>query len=297
MNGKARALVRSRSLLLTIAAVVVPSLPGCSAILANAVRTSKVEQRSYDVPARPAVVVETFNGEIHVAPGAGGKVEATITKIGSGATPQSAEADLDHVRIDVFEEGQTLRIVARRTGPRMFGSSGANFDLKVPADASLSLATSNGEIVSQGVQGTVKARSTNGRIDVAGARGAVDVETSNGAIEVEGTGAVVSAESTNGNVSFAGTLAKGSHRLETSNGSIGLVLPPDAAFRFEAATSNGSVRSGFQGLQTTNGKPNSPRWSAVAGTGGDSAIDVRLETSNGGIAIEPLRQAEAPAAK
>jgi DUF4097 and DUF4098 domain-containing protein YvlB len=274
---------------------LVPALPGCSAILANAVRASRVEQRSFDVPAQSAVVVETFNGEIHVAAAAGNKVEAKITRIGSGADQQAAEADLENVQVAAGQDGKTVRIIARRTGSKLFGSSGANIDLKVPPDASLKLTTSNGEIVSAGVQGDIAARSSNGQLEAAGARGKVDLETTNGAIRVDAIGAVVSAQSTNGNVTFAGSLGKGSHRLSTSNGSIRLELPSSAPFRFDADTSNGSVRSGFPGLQTNGGKPGSNRWSASAGSGSD--VDVHLETSNGSITIEPLQPAEAPAAR
>jgi DUF4097 and DUF4098 domain-containing protein YvlB len=91
-----------------------------------------------------------------------------------------------------------------------------------------------------------------------------------------------------------GSLAKGSHRLETSNGSIELKLPATAQFQFAASTSNGSVRNRFPGLQPRSGKAGSNRLAGVVGSGADSEVVVELETSNGGITIEPMPSAEAP---
>ncbi|MGA8348582.1 MAG: hypothetical protein WB773_12410, partial [Isosphaeraceae bacterium] len=64
------------------------------------------------------------------------------------------------------QDGETVRIVARRTGPKSFGPSGLAVELTVPARAILSLTTSNGEIASKGIQGQITARSSNGKVDV-----------------------------------------------------------------------------------------------------------------------------------
>jgi DUF4097 and DUF4098 domain-containing protein YvlB len=277
--------------------LVVPVFSGCSAILANAVRAKKVEQRSFYVQRPPAVTVETFNGEITVSAAESNKVEAVVTKTGSGATQEAAEADLENVKLDFAQDGDKVRIVATRTGPKMIGSSGASIDLKVPPASSLSLTTSNGELVSKGVQGEITARSSNGQIEVDGARAKLDLETSNGEVKVDAIGAVVNARSTNGNVAFNGSLAKGSHSLSTSNGGLRLALPSSTPFQFSAATSNGTIQSSFSGLKTTSGKPGGNHWSASMATGSDADIQVHLETSNGTITIEPLHPAEAPIAK
>ncbi|MFO0890572.1 MAG: DUF4097 family beta strand repeat-containing protein [Isosphaeraceae bacterium] len=276
---------------------MLPMISGCSAILANAVQTRQVEQRSFTVQGQPEVVVETFNGAIRVEAVSGGKIDAMVTKTGAGRNQEAAESQLDQVKVDFAQEGDTVRIVARRSGPSLFGSSGAEIDLRLPPGSSLKLTTSNGELAAHGVQGGVVARSSNGQIDVIGGAGKLDLETSNGRIIVEASGAQLDARSSNGNVSFAGTLSKGSHRLHTSNGNIHLGLPSADSLQFAASTSNGTVKSGFEGLQTLQGKPGGHHWSASTASGDGAAIDVELETSNGNIRVEPLRPAEAPATR
>jgi len=261
--------------------------------MANLVKATATEQRSFTTSSQPSVVVDTYNGPITVNVISENKVEATVTKTGSGASKEAAEADLKNVSVDYSQDGETIRIVARRTGPRSFGSSGAAVELTVPARAMLSLTTSNGEITSEGIQGQIAARSSNGKIDIREARGKLDLETSNGAIVIDATQATLAAGTSNGNIHFAGTFEKGKHTLATSNGSIELVLPAAAQFQFEASTSNGTVTNRFPGLQPSSGKPGSNRLSGHVGSGSNADIDLKLKTTNGGITLEPALSAEA----
>jgi DUF4097 and DUF4098 domain-containing protein YvlB len=270
------------------------AMAGCAAIMANLVKAKSTEQRSFTASARPSVIVDTYNGPITVNLTSENKVEATVTKTGSGASKETADADLKNVSVAYSQDGETVRIVARRTGPKTFGSSGAAVDLKVPAGAILSLTTSNGEITSEGIQGQITARSSNGKVDVRGAKGKLDLETSNGAIAIDATEATLSAGTSNGGIHFAGTLDKGKHTLGTSNGSIDLVLPAAAQFQFAASTSNGAVTNRFPGLQPSSGKPGSNRLAGRIGSGSNADIDLKLETSNGSITLEPMTLAEAP---
>ncbi len=276
---------------------VLPMMSGCSVLLANAVKTQKVEQHAFAVQAQPEVIVETFNGDIVVDAAAGNEVLATVTRTGAGASQEAAEAHLNQVQVEFAQDGDTVRVIARRPKLKIGGSSGAKMELKVPPGSALRLNTSNGEIVTSGVQREVVARSSNGQIEVGGARGKLDLETSNGSIEVDATGAIVDARSSNGDVTFHGSLGQGAHSLHTSNGNIRLGLASSDSFRFAARTSNGTVKSGFSSLQTTSGKPGSNRWEASNGSGPQVQSDLKLETSNGNIKVEPLPTAEAPIAR
>jgi len=262
--------------------------------MANLVQATATEQRSFTTSSQPSVIVDTYNGSITVKVVSQNKVEATVTKTASGASKEAAEADLKNVSVEYSQDGETVRIVARRTGPKSFGSSGAAVELTVPARAMLSLTTSNGEIISEGIQGQITARSSNGKVDIRGAKGKLDVETSNGPIVIDATDATLAAGTSNGNIHFAGTLEKGKHTLATSNGSIELVLPATAQFQFEASTSNGAVTNRFPGLQPSSGKPSSNHLAGHVGSGSNAEIDLKLETSNGSITLEPAASAEAP---
>ncbi len=145
------------------------AMAGCAALMANLVKATATEQRSFITSAQPSVIVDTYNGPITVKVISENKVEATVTKTGSGASKEAAEADLQNVAVEYNQDGETVRIVARRTGPKLYGSSGAAVELTVPARAVLSLTTSNGEISSEGIQGQITARSSNGKIDIRGA--------------------------------------------------------------------------------------------------------------------------------
>ena len=279
---------------LALAALPLLPMAGCSAVMANLVKAEKAEQRSFSVSGQPSVIADTFNGPITVKAASEGKVEAVVTKVGSGATMEAAQADLENVIVNYSQDGDAIRIVAKHTGPRVLGASGASIEIKVPSSTLLSLTTSNGAISATGIAREVTARSSNGEIDVTGARGKLDLRTTNGAIKIAADEATVAAETTNGDVGFVGSLAKGSHKLETNNGSIDLKLPTTAQFEFAASTSNGSVKNRFPGLQPKSGKVGSNRLAGVVGPGADSGVMVDLDTSNGGITIEPMPAAEAP---
>jgi hypothetical protein len=279
---------------LALAALPLLPMAGCSAVMANLVKAEKAEQRSFSVSGQPSLIADTFNGPITAKAASEGKVEAVVTKIGSGATMEAAQADLENVIVNYSQDGDTIRIVAKRTGPRVFGSSGASIELKVPSSTLLSLTTSNGAISATGIAREVTARSSNGEIDVTGAKGKLDLRTTNGAIKIAADEATVAAETTNGDVGFVGSLAKGSHKLETNNGSIDLKLPTTAHFEFAASTSNGSVKNSFSGLQPKSGKVGTNRLAGAVGAGADSEVEVKLETNNGSITIEPIPTAEAP---
>lgn len=276
------------------AALILPltwlSSSGCAGLLGPQVKATATEQRSFEVSAAPVVIVETFNGPIKATVGTEGKVEASIKRIGSGTTMEAAEADLKNVHVEFTQDGATVRIVATRSGSPAFSSSAAEVEIKVPAQATLSLTTSNGELHSEGIQGPITARSSNGEIEVRGARGKLDLHTSNGAIDIAATEAAVSAQTRNGEVRFAGSLAQGKHGLTTNNGGITVRLPVNAAFRVEARTSNGTVTSGFPELRGESGKAARNHLAGHVGNASSPEVELKLETSNGNVAVEPAAE-------
>ena len=217
-----------RCLALAFAAMPLLGFAGCAAIMANLIKATATEQRAFSVSTQPSVIVDTFNGSITVKANPENKVEAIVTKVGSGANLEAAEADLKNVSVDYTQEGGTVRITARRVGPKPFGSSGASIALKVPAQTVLSLTTRNGEISTEAIQGDLVAQSSNGGLSVQGGKGKLDLKTSNGTIKVDAAQANLTAETSNGDVRFVGTLAGGSHSLATSNGSVELKLPAES---------------------------------------------------------------------
>lgn len=254
------------------------ALSACGALI-NPYTAEQIVSESFDVGAAPHIVVETFNGAIEVFASEGGTVQADVTKRGAGGSQTEAEDDLNNIEVSFEQDGDTVRIIARRTdNRRVVGNSGAAIELRVPADAELDLGTSNGEITIDDVTGDVTVNTSNGRIEVSRGTGSIDLQTSNGAIEIDATQALVQAHTSNGAIDFAGTLRDGAHSLETSNGAIVITLPTDAQFRIDADTSNGNVRSEFP--LTISGSRNNELHGSV---GDNPGVSITAHTSNGSI--------------
>lgn len=242
----------------------------------------EVVSKSFDVSGMPRVVVETFNGSIEVTTGAGNTVKADVTKRGAGSTQAAAQDDLRNIEVAMTQDGNTVRIIARRTNqPFNMGNSGARAVAQVPAGAILELRTSNGHLSVNGATGDVTARTSNGRIDVEGSQGRLGLDTSNGNIEVRSDSAVVTAQTSNGQIIFAGALAQGDHSFRSSNGRITLTLPAGASFRVDADTSNGRVTSDFAVKQS--GGSDEKHLSGVFGE--NPTISIEAHTSNSNIEI------------
>jgi hypothetical protein len=262
--------------LLIVAAL---TLSGC---IGPQVTAEEIVSQSFETGASPHIVVETFNGHLDVSAGSGGLVQVEVTKRGAGFTRADAEADLDNVEVSLTQEGQTIRVIARRTGGLFaVGNSGASIELSVPAGSSLDLHSSNGRISSLHVAGDVRIDTSNGDVEVRGGSGRLDLQTSNGSVDIEATGAAVEARTSNGSIDFDGWLADGSHSLHTSNGRITITLPRDAQFRIDASTSNGSVWSDFAVAQSGPSRDNELRGSV----GENPAVSITATSSNGRISI------------
>lgn len=255
------------------------TLSGC---IGGNVTAAEIVAQSFGTSVSPRVVVETYNGHIEVTAGAEAKVLAEATKRSAGFSQAEAKDDLKNVEVKMTQEGDTVRIVARRTGgPLFMGNSGASIELTVPAGASLDLHTSNGHIRSNGVTGDILMDTSNGALEVDGGGGRLDLATSNGRIDVEARGAVVDARTSNGQIDFRGSLAEGSHSFHTSNGRIVITLPSGAQFRIDASTSNGDVSAEFP--VSRSGSSRDEELHGVVGENPD--VSITATTSNGDIDI------------
>jgi DUF4097 and DUF4098 domain-containing protein YvlB len=258
-------------------------LAGCS----RTIQVTKGEQvtKEFAAAAAPRIVVDTFNGSIHAERGVDNQVRAVITKVGSGATEADAQADLANIEITALQEGNTIRITAKRAGDLHFGNSEASVDVTVPASSGLELMTSNGGLDSHGISGSHKLRTSNGAIAVAGAKGELTAESSNGAISLDAQDAMVHAEASNGRIAFQGSLAPGKHTFRSANGAVEITLPRDAAFTVDASAANGSVTTDFD-LKTIGKKDGR----ILKGSIGDNpATEITASTGNGSIQIRRSR--------
>jgi len=303
------------------ATIFLPAVAAASLVLAGCdfedlgglERYSEDFHYSYPLKTGGRVTVEGFNGSIEISPWDQQTVDISGTKY---ARSQEGTAS---IRIDIDHQPDSITVRAVRPSMRN-GNFGVRYAIKVPRGAVYDhLTTSNGAIrVSDGM-GPARLRTSNGRIDVEHLRGDLHAETSNSSVEVQDNDGPVEAHTSNGHIRIDGlrggleattsnssihasiTRAGDSVRVQSSNGSIDLTLPPgaqcpvrahtsnsgitlhlpaDLNANLSAQTSNGSISSDFE--MRMRGEISKHHLEGAIGSGGP-LID--LSTSNGGIRI------------
>lgn len=258
-------------------ALLVPSL-GCDLPLFTA---SETLSDVFETDEAPKIVVETFNGSIDISNGEDNEVVVEVTRRASGFDQRMADENLENVEVTMHQSDNTIHVTARKASGAVFGNGGAAVVIAAPRSAKIELKSTNGYIVAEGMQGDIEAKTSNAKIAVFEGQGAIEADTSNAAIEIEATQAVVDARTSNARVRFAGSLAPKNHKIRTSNGKIDMLLPPDSQFRFEAATSNGSIECEFP-FDNESAKSRRKK----SGTVGDNPqCSLSLATSNASIDI------------
>jgi hypothetical protein len=247
-----------------------------------------------------ALRVEMFNGRVEVRAGALGRVAATVTTTGVGASKADAEADRAKIQVtlDANPDGSMLLRAVYQPNPGSPNNRAASAVVEVPPDAALDLRTTNGTVTTSGIRGRIDARTSNGAVKLAGPDFGANVRTTNGAVEIDGTGlldvqttngrvsirgadATLSVRTSNGDVSFDGTLSDSPQRVATTNNPITIRLPATAGFTIDARTTNaGVVLDGFT-LKTTAPATEVAK-QGIVGVGGPWLV---LRTTNAAIVV------------
>lgn len=255
-------------------------LAGCSA--GHPFSHEETVEKTFATKAKPRVIVETFNGPVDVKVDGQALLLAKVIKKGTGITQEAAREDCGNIEVMFTEEqDNTYRIVAKRTNGWQ-GRSGATVELVVPEQAELELKSSNGSIEVVGPAADLKARTSNGPITTKGGKGRRELYSSNGRIEVEADAAELKLDTSNGRIRFVGSLLAGEHLLDSSNGSITVILPATATFKVDASTSNGSIKSEFELSESSRAK----RTRLIGSVGTNPTAELKIKTSNSSIDIE-----------
>jgi DUF4097 and DUF4098 domain-containing protein YvlB len=214
---------------------------------------TETHDNTFSVGATPKIVVSNDNGQIDVVTGNEGtvNVKATIRRP-------------DDVEYSVVQEGDTVRVEARVSSVRGFGTdAGAEITVTLPADTNVDLRTSNGGIEVVGIQNSGRLRTANGRISLENVKGEFEVSTINGAIDFRGE-----------------MTAGGTNQLTTFNGSVEVTLLGEPSVKLDAATSNGEIICKLPIAATESGVN---RLVGVVG-GGDAGLVIK--TLNGSITVQ-----------
>ena len=268
---------------------------------------------SYPLKAGGRLGVETFNGSVEVSTWDQDMVDISGTKYGR------SQAEADELRIDIDHGPASVAVRAIRPSDRR-GNAGARFVIKVPrgtvfdtlvssngairvveAVGPARLKTSNGQIQVKGMHGALRAETSNGAIELLDIQGGVAAHTSNGHIRAEGLSGALDATTSNGSIHARLDRADGEVRLESSNGSLDLTLPPNSACPVRAHTNNSNITVRLPGqvnarvsARTSNGSVSSEfelrvqgefSKHSMEGTIGSGGPLLDLSTSNSSIRL------------
>ena len=238
-------------------------LAGCNLELSTDVEAKDEWTRSYQLTPTGVVTIKNGNGKIEVIGGDGSSVNIVAERIVKASTEAAAKEQLtllemkedvapDRVGIDSSTRGITINVSRR-----------INYKVTMPKGASLSLVSSNGDILVTNVGGTFSAEASNGRITATSLQNGAKVATTNGVIQL-----------TFDKVGDAGITA------ETTNGTIPLEVPKTTNADLSARITNGAISN--DGLDVRVSEQSRRRLDGTLGTGGPS---IRLEATNGAITI------------
>jgi hypothetical protein len=135
-----------------------------------------------------------------------------------------------------FEVGTSFHGKAPRAGGILgflgasdTGGMGVSYDMYVPANASVTLALTNGNVDIEGVTGALGGSTSNGNVTVAGAGGSIHLKTNNG----------------NMDVGIASLRQTPSIDLDTNNGNVDLRVPAGFNAPVQTSVNNGNVTNPF----------------------------------------------------
>ena len=214
------------------------------------------------VPLAPAgsVTIENVQGDITVEAWDRAEVSVTVAKTATGPS-----ANPDEVRIEVESKGRSLTL--RTIYPQQSDDTvRVDYRLRVPRQVRLErLRTVEGSITVRGIEGSVNARTLNGNIEQRNVSGSVVARAMNGNVLV----------------SLRALPEKdGAVQMDTVNGHLFLVLPPQASADLQLSTVAGRISCDYPTTVSELLGETSRR--ARVGQGG---VPVRLRTVRGNISV------------
>lgn len=127
---------------------------------------------------------------------------------------------------------------------------------------------------------TVRVDTSSGTVDLAGGAGDVTIGTSSGSISAEDLLGSATFDASSGSVTASwSSISPGSRvSVDTSSGGVRLLFPVGTSLAGRVDTSSGGIRTDFPGDVSDRG-------SRVDLVGGPDAVEVRVDTSSGGVKL------------
>lgn len=175
-----------------------------------------------------SITVKAYNGK-----------EVIVEAGGEGRGTRAPERSPDGLRrIDLASRGLSVEEENNVVKVRAGTMHDVQLVISVPADTSLQLGSTHGDITVTGVRGEVEANDTHGSITLTNISGTVVASNTNGDIKV-----TMDRVDPNKPLSFS-----------TTNGSIDVALPADAKANLKMRSLRGAIYSDFE-MKLTQGQP------------------------------------------
>jgi DUF4097 and DUF4098 domain-containing protein YvlB len=222
-------------------------------------------KRTYPLAQGGSVEIRNTNGQIRVESGDAATVEVVATRSARAGSDEDARNALKRIEIVESVTPGKVALDSSRGGVgfEFNVSRKVDYVVRLPRWATVTLTTTNGEIIASGVAGAFRAETTNGPIKAMAMNGPVRMETTNGDVTLE-----------------LDKVADDGVTCGTTNGSIDLTLPSAAKASFSVDTNNGAIDPSGLDLKVSDQSRRSLH--ATVGGGGPT---IKLETTNGGIRL------------
>ena len=258
-------------------------------VLAVSTGNAATEENIHET--RPAtaggtLVVDVDFGSIEVAPGDNDKVVIDAHRRIEASSKEKEQEYLKAAPITVTTEGSKVILKAIHEHEslgkqfwRMMGHTRTegHYAIKVPANFSVNLDTSGGDISARGLTGTIKVDTSGGDLTFGQIHGDVQADTSGGNITAKDCDGATDLDTSGGRIEVTG--GKGRLNADTSGGNVTVL---NRVGDTKVQSSGGKLRlgniSGKVSAETSGGSVSAILSAPVAG-------DVSLETSGGSITV------------
>ncbi len=197
-------------------------------------------EQVFNVGNTPKIIINDNAGTIHIRSDEDSSKANTVTV----RTDKSGDAQPNPI-VNYDKVQGIITITATRQG---FGDNNVNIDVTTPKTSNVQVNDGSGDVAIDGVTGSVNAQTTQGRIDANNVSGQVTLSATNGEVSVENgnLSGQSSLHSGNGDIRYNGSInTQGRYTFDTSNGSVDVRLPSDAAFHLVAKNTNGRYENEF----------------------------------------------------
>ncbi len=213
----------------------------------------------------------------------------------------------DKVEIEQNQRGNRIAIVSRVLAGADTETGMVEYEVTLPADASVTLTSATGTLHAEGLRGDLVLEGNTGSVDVRDlSQGHVHVKTLDGPVTVTNVndghveitsvsglvalksvwGPLVQVNSNRGNIAYDGDFGGGGqYTLVTNTGNIEAIAPAYASIEVVAKSVQGKVENDFP-LQSTHSSMAERAGSAFAGTLGKAASSVKLLSFSGRIHLK-----------